>query len=201
MEKEVVIIEKWQANEILVRLSTIEKAISDLKAQANPNRKSNVSEYITRADVSRMLKVSIVTVSDWTRKGILTAYKCGNRVYFKQAEVEEALLRINSKKERNKMEKEVVIIEKWQANEILVRLSTIEKAISDLKAQANPNRKSNVSEYITRADVSRMLKVSIVTVSDWTRKGILTAYKCGNRVYFKQAEVEEALLRINSIKK
>ena len=99
------------------------------------------------------------------------------------------------------MEKEVVIIEKWQANEILVRLSTIEKAISDLKAQANPNRKSNVSEYITRADVSRMLKVSIVTVSDWTRKGILTAYKCGNRVYFKQAEVEEALLSINSIKK
>lgn len=93
------------------------------------------------------------------------------------------------------MEKRIVQIENLQADEILSRLEKMESAIIALGEQKKPISKNEAAEFVTRADVSRMLKVSIVTVSDWTRKGILTAYKCGNRVYFKRSEVEAALIK------
>lgn len=93
------------------------------------------------------------------------------------------------------MEMKIVQIENLQADEILSRLERMESAIIALGEQKKPISKEEAAGYITRAEVSRMLKVSIVTVSDWTKKGILTAYKCGNRVYFKQPEVEAALVR------
>lgn len=93
------------------------------------------------------------------------------------------------------MEKKIIQIENLQADELLDRLERMESAIIALGEQRTPISKEETAGYITRTDVSRMLKVSIVTVSDWTRKGILTAYKCGNRVYFKRPEVEAALVK------
>jgi len=41
-----------------------------------------------------------------------------------------------------------------------------------------------------------MFAISLVTVNEWRKKGILKAYKIGNRVYFKRNEVEAALVEI-----
>ena len=97
------------------------------------------------------------------------------------------------------MTKEIIQIENLQADEIISRLERMESAIIALGEQNMPNPKEEAAEYITRAEVSRMLKVSMVTVSEWSKKGILTPYKCGKRVYFKHLEVEAALIRKGGI--
>ena len=48
-------------------------------------------------------------------------------------------------------------------------------------------------DYITRKEASALLGVSLVTISDWTSKKILKAYRIGNRVRFKRSEIEETL--------
>lgn len=89
----------------------------------------------------------------------------------------------------------VIQIENLQADDLIARLERMESAIVALNENQKPASKTEAAEYITRTEVSRMLKVSIVTVSDWTKKGILTAYKCGKRVYFKPSEIEAALIK------
>ena len=48
-------------------------------------------------------------------------------------------------------------------------------------------------KLITRIEVAKMLGVTLPTVYDWTKKGIITAYRIGNRVRYKEAEIMETL--------
>lgn len=53
--------------------------------------------WITRKDASEHLGVSLVTIHNWTKEGIINAYKIGNRVRFKRSEIEDIILNSNKK--------------------------------------------------------------------------------------------------------
>jgi excisionase family DNA binding protein len=55
-------------------------------------------EYLTRKEVAKILKVSLVTLSDWNKKGVLKPYRLGNLIRYKRVELDQALISINSKK-------------------------------------------------------------------------------------------------------
>lgn len=55
-------------------------------------------EYLTRKEVAQILKVSLVTLSDWNKKGVLKPYRLGNLIRYKREELDQALISINSKK-------------------------------------------------------------------------------------------------------
>lgn len=95
------------------------------------------------------------------------------------------------------MTKTVLQIESIEATELISRLDRMESAIGAL-AGATPVHTQTpdaLAGYITRRDVAKLFKISLVTVHDWTRKGLLSAYKIGNRVYYKRTEVEGALTK------
>ena len=48
---------------------------------------------------------------------------------------------------------------------------------------------------ITRDEASKLLNVSLVTLNSWSKKGILTSYKIGTRVRYKENEVINSLRR------
>ncbi|PTT77197.1 MULTISPECIES: helix-turn-helix domain-containing protein [unclassified Chryseobacterium] len=48
-------------------------------------------------------------------------------------------------------------------------------------------------KLITRIEVAKMLGVTLPTVYDWTKKGIITAYRIGNRVRYKESEIMQTL--------
>ena len=95
------------------------------------------------------------------------------------------------------MTKTVLQIESIEATELISRLDRMESAIGALAgATPAPNQTPDtLAGYITRREVAKLFKISLVTVHDWTRKGLLSAYKIGNRVYYKRAEVEGALTK------
>ncbi|UFH46904.1 helix-turn-helix domain-containing protein [Flavobacterium galactosidilyticum] len=51
-------------------------------------------------------------------------------------------------------------------------------------------------EFLTRKEVSTMLKVALSTVSEWDKLEILKPYRIGNLVRYKSDEIEEALKAI-----
>lgn len=55
-------------------------------------------EYLTRQETAEILKVSLVTLSDWNKKKILNPYRLGNLIRYKRSEIEQALVCINAKK-------------------------------------------------------------------------------------------------------
>ncbi len=52
-------------------------------------------------------------------------------------------------------------------------------------------------EFLTRTETSKLLKISLVTVHDWVKKGILKPRKFGNRTYFLRSEIQQTMLNSN----
>jgi len=54
-------------------------------------------EYLTRKEVAKILKVSLVTLSKKKKKGVLKPYRLGNLIRYKREEIDQALISIYSK--------------------------------------------------------------------------------------------------------
>jgi excisionase family DNA binding protein len=72
-------------------------------------------------------------------------------------------------------------------------LEKIEQLL-DSKIGVLPKEKpKEQSDYITRAEASKLLKITLPTLHDWTKQGHLLAYKMGTRVLYKLSEIESAI--------
>lgn len=48
------------------------------------------------------------------------------------------------------------------------------------------------TQWLTRKEVSKIFSVSLVTIADWSKKGILKPFRIGNRVRFRRIDIENA---------
>lgn len=71
----------------------------------------------------------------------------------------------------------------------------IENTLDSFKEKFQPKKPT---EWISRKEVGELLSISLVSVDIWTKKGILTAYRIGNKKRFKRTEVENALTKIEN---
>lgn len=55
----------------------------------------------------------------------------------------------------------------------------------------------NDEELLTRSETAKILKVELTTLWSWTKKGKITAYGIGNRVYYKRGEIMKSLIILN----
>jgi len=88
----------------------------------------------------------------------------------------------------------VLQIEGISARHFYEALRTLETEIQSLKNQPAPA--SAADGYLSRQQVRELLGVSLVTVCDWTNKGFLRSYRLGQKVFYKRAEVDAAMLEI-----
>lgn len=82
----------------------IEKSISQvLRKQELPiqDKEDSKEEYATRMEVAKLLKITLPTLHDWTKRGLLHSYKLGKRVLYRLNEVKEAMHKRNFSFERN----------------------------------------------------------------------------------------------------
>mgnify|MGYP003564979965 FL=1 len=73
-------------------------------------------------------------------------------------------------------------------------LSDVKKELETLSEQFQPKEPT---QYLTRKEVAEMLQIDLSTLHNWVKKGKLTPYGIGHRVYFKRQEIEAALKPLN----
>ena len=66
----------------------------------------------------------------------------------------------------------------------------VRKELNERKKEFQPKEPT---VYLSRHEVKQMLGINLTTLNNWTKKGILTAYGIGGRIYYKRHEVEEAI--------
>jgi excisionase family DNA binding protein len=93
-------------------------------------------------------------------------------------------------------------------NEILLNGINVDELLERIEklldAKLNPSiTNESKSVLLSRSEVAALLKITLPTLHEWTKLGWLQSYKIGNRVLYKQQEVEEALKKtsINKNKK
>jgi len=73
----------------------------------------------------------------------------------------------------------------------------VEKKLCQLPKTEKPKSKT---VYFSRVEVAEMLKISLPTLNEWSKLGILQSYRIGNRILYKSQEVEESLSTVKNLK-
>jgi excisionase family DNA binding protein len=81
-------------------------------------------------------------------------------------------------------------------NDLLLQI----EQLIDAKISNLPQNENDQSDYLSRKEVSKLLKITLPTLHDWTKLGYLRSYKMGTRVLYKQSEVIETLEKVPSFK-
>lgn len=70
--------------------------------------------------------------------------------------------------------------------------------IKEVVREIEEKRQSaNLTEYLTRQQLAEWLGVDLSTIHNWKKRGKITAYSIGNRVYYKREEIEAAMQPLN----
>ena len=54
--------------------------------------------------------------------------------------------------------------------------------------------------FLNRLEVVELLKISLPTLSNWTKEGILQSYRIGRRVLYREDEVTSSLQKVKNLK-
>lgn len=73
-------------------------------------------------------------------------------------------------------------------------LNGVKAQLGELKKEFQPQKPT---EFLTRDEVSKLLKIDLSTVHNWSKRGKLFPYGIGNRVYYKRSDVESAIKPLN----
>jgi len=77
-----------------------------------------------------------------------------------------------------------------------LKQSIISEIRLELKEMSKKFQPVRPTEYVTRKEAAKILKVSLVTIHDWNKKGILKPYRLGNLIRYKRIELDKALIDI-----
>lgn len=78
----------------------------------------------------------------------------------------------------------------------------ISQAVKEAIINGLPNHSSTLpsEKLLTRKETADKLKVSLVTLNDWTKRGLIQSYIIGGRVLYKDSEIEKSLHQVKTVK-
>ena len=79
---------------------------------------------------------------------------------------------------------ECISVEQFK-NELLAEIKQLLETFNSLQMEQD--------EILSREQTAELLKISLVTLWDWTKKDIIPAYRIGNKVRYKKSEVLASL--------
>ena len=96
--KNATILHDFTPDQIASLFKGLQNQITELKKDFQPKLPI---EWLTRNEVSELLKCDLSTLHNWVKKGKLIPYGIGNRIYFKRTDIENALVNLGKKKGGN----------------------------------------------------------------------------------------------------
>ena len=82
-------------------------------------------------------------------------------------------------------------------------LSDIKKIVEEVienKLKSFLPQEKETLKLLSRKDTAELLCISLPTLHDWTKTGVVKAHRIGNRILYKLNEVNEALSQIQAAK-
>lgn len=68
-----------------------------------------------------------------------------------------------------------------------------------IKALPTPSAPQS-EKLLSRKETAEKLKISLVTLNDWTKRGLIQSYLIGSRVLYKDSEIEGSLYKTQTVK-
>jgi len=78
--------------------------------------------------------------------------------------------------------------------------TVIQDAVKNEIEKLNLKKPETPTEYITRKETAKILGISLPTLNDWSKRGIIQSYRIASRVRYNRAEVINSINKVNSLK-
>ncbi len=82
----------------------------------------------------------------------------------------------------------------FPVNELATALA---EKLAPLFKEIKPQEIPQAEKYSTRKETAEILNVSLPTLNEYTKRKLITGYRFGVRVMYKQSDIEAALTKIN----
>jgi excisionase family DNA binding protein len=89
------------------------------------------------------------------------------------------------------MEHTTTQIQGITANDLYNQFADLRNSIAEIKQALTSKPCDN--ELLTREQVANELNITLPTLYDWTKKGLIKSHKIGNRVLYKRGDLTTAL--------
>ena len=77
----------------------------------------------------------------------------------------------------------------------------IERAVKKvITSNTSDSKIESKNGYLTRKETAALLRISLPTLTEYTKLGYVKSYKVGRRVLYKESEIIQSLERINHLK-
>ena len=68
------------------------------------------------------------------------------------------------------------------------------------ESKENPKLVNSQTELITRKQTAKIIGISLPTLNEWSKRGVIPSYRIGTRVRYKKDEVMSCLTKVKTIK-
>lgn len=93
---------------------------------------------------------------------------------------------------------ENVILSTYSPEELTGIINTaVQEAVKSIKTA--PKEKQGET-LLSRKETAKKLKISLVTLNDWSKRGVIQSYIIGGRVLYKESEIEKSLNQVKTVK-
>lgn len=79
--------------------------------------------------------------------------------------------------------------------------SIITETIQTELTRLHESNTAKDSKLLTRDDAAKFIGISLPTLNEWTKQGLIPGYRIGSRVRYKREELEQSLLAIRTLKR
>lgn len=78
--------------------------------------------------------------------------------------------------------------------------NAVRLGLEQLQTTQNTTTTNEQTELLTRNEVCNLLHITLPTLHNWTKEGLITGYRIGTRIRYKRAEVLATLNKVQQIK-
>lgn len=94
-----------------------------------------------------------------------------------------------------------LVITTQEQLELIVAKSVNSAIKAQLEAQTTLTPQASKDEsLLSRKEAAKLLGVSLVTLNEWSKKGIVVGYRIASRVRYKKTELEQSLVQMQTSK-
>ena len=89
---------------------------------------------------------------------------------------------------------EQIILQGIKPEELFSRFDKIDEQINLLlKLLKSSNSNNTEIQHLSRKEVCSVLKITLPTLNNWTKSGLIPSYRIGSRILYKLEDVHAAL--------
>jgi hypothetical protein len=74
------------------------------------------------------------------------------------------------------------------------------EVLEETRQESKPKESGKRPVYLNRFEVVELLKISLPTLNNWSKSGIVQSYRIGNRILYKASEIEDAIHSVKNLK-